>query len=153
MENTLNGYAGFMSIPSKNSIEGAVTPGQDAGLLLIPRGVAGDLSKSGWSKIKVKTYLWEKARIADSPALRWELEARVAKGVMLAEAVQYPYPLAMTPDDTRVVVAGGEQSGHSYWMQHGSSGAVPQSKEIKLPVNWQELLDKAEEELGPNLDQ
>ncbi|MFH1486026.1 MAG: hypothetical protein ABIH46_08150, partial [Chloroflexota bacterium] len=139
--------------PSINSLEGAYAPGQDAGLLVIPRGVAGDLSRTGWPKARVKAYLWDKARIPDSPALRWELDAfRVADGVMPAEAVRYPYPLAMTPDDVRIVVAGGEQSGHSYWMQHGSSGAVPQTRAVRLPANWEELLRKAEDELGPNPD-
>ncbi|MFH1484874.1 MAG: hypothetical protein ABIH46_02290, partial [Chloroflexota bacterium] len=61
MMNTLDGYAGFMSIPSINSLEGAYAPGQDAGLLVIPRGVAGDLSRTGWPKARVKAYLWDKA--------------------------------------------------------------------------------------------
>ncbi|MBI2910150.1 MAG: hypothetical protein HYX92_21115 [Chloroflexi bacterium] len=149
MMNALEGYAGHMSNPSKNYIEGAYTPGQDAGLLLVPRGIARELSRSGWSKTRVKTYLWEKARIADSPALRWQLELDVANGVMPADAVQYPYPLTMTPEDIRIAVAGGEHSGHSYWMQHGSSGVVPQTREIRLPAKWEELLKKAEKELGP----
>ncbi|MBI2908203.1 MAG: hypothetical protein HYX92_11195 [Chloroflexi bacterium] len=152
MTNILDGYAGYMSIPSINSLEGAYTPGQDAGLLLIPRCVAYDLSRAGWPKTRVKAHLFEKARIPDSPALRWDLEWRVAKGVMPPEAVRYPYPLAMTSEDIRIVVAGGEQSGHSYWMQHGSSSAVPQTREVKLPANWEELLKKADEDLGPNPD-
>lgn len=151
MINILNCYAGFMSVPSINSLEGNYTPGQDGGLLVIPHGIASDLSSCGWSKARVKSYLWEKARI-DTPALRWELESRATKGVMPKEAVQFPYPLGISPADIRVVVAGGEQSGHSYWMQHGSSGAVPKTKKVKLPANWEGLLAKAEQDLGPHLE-
>lgn len=49
-----------------------------------------------------------------------------------------------------IVVAGGDQSGHGYWMQAGYSGDFkPASKEIKLPANWDDLLKQAEEDLGP----
>jgi hypothetical protein len=98
----------------------------------------------------VQTYLWEKARIPDSPALRWELQDRVATNQMPQKAVQYPYPIAASPKEIFIAVAGGEQSGHSYWLQHGSSGAIPQTKEIKLPPNWDELLKEAENDLGPS---
>ncbi|HEX9077235.1 MAG TPA: hypothetical protein VF932_15720 [Anaerolineae bacterium] len=62
-----------------------------------------------------------------------------------------PLPLANTPDDIWIVVAGGAQSGHSYWMQHGTSWSVPQTKEIKLPAKakWDALLAQAEKDLGP----
>jgi hypothetical protein len=38
-----------------------------------------------------------------------------------------------------IVVAGGEQSGHGYWMQIGTS-FKPSCKEIKLPPNWDDLV-------------
>jgi hypothetical protein len=49
-----------------------------------------------------------------------------------------------------VIVAGGEQSQHGYWMQMGVSG-LPTTAEIKLPAQekWQELMQHAEKDLGP----
>ena len=61
---------------------------------------------------------------------------------------QYPMPIAMSPKNVMIVVAGGEQSGHAYFMQVGLSGDVV-SKEIKLPAKWNQLLTQAEDELGP----
>jgi hypothetical protein len=48
-----------------------------------------------------------------------------------------------------IVVAGGEQSGHAYWMRYGPGPITPTSAEINLPANWSELLKRAEEDLGP----
>ena len=58
-------------------------------------------------------------------------------------------PVTPAPENIMIVVAGGEQSGHSYWLQvHGGTGG-PAAREIALPQAWQALLQKAEEDLGP----
>ena len=150
VSNILEVTAGYMRIPSKNALNGAYAPGSSGGgLVFIPTGVAWEMSKVGWSKEKVRTWLWENARIPDSPQLRWELENRVRLGEMPAEAVEYPYPLTASPEEIWIVVAGGEQSGHNYYMMNGTSGTIPQTKEIELPANWDALLAQAEEDLGP----
>jgi hypothetical protein len=46
-------------------------------------------------------------------------------------------------------LAGGDQSGHGYWMQVGHSNYINVSKEIKLLKNWRALLKQAETDLGP----
>jgi hypothetical protein len=58
-------------------------------------------------------------------------------------------PISASPKGIKIVVAGGLQSGHLMWLQVGCAAQRPPSAEIKLPVNWQELLNKAEEDLGP----
>ncbi len=58
-------------------------------------------------------------------------------------------PISMSPKGIRIVVAGGLQSGHMMWMQVGCCPDTLTSAEIKLPANWDELLEKAEEDLGP----
>ena len=49
-----------------------------------------------------------------------------------------------------LVVAGGEQSGHAYWMQVGPPYTVL-SKEISMPAlpKWEKLMEQAEKDLGP----
>ena len=57
--------------------------------------------------------------------------------------------MAADPKNIMIVVAGGEQSGHGYWMRYGFGPITPTSAEIQLPANWGELLKKAEEDLDP----
>jgi hypothetical protein len=147
--NTLEGYAGYMRIPSQNSLFSMSFPDGIGGLLLIPRGVVQEMSKLGWSKEKVRDYLWEKSKIPDSPQLRWEIENRVKTGETPKEWVAYPFPLCRKPEGIVIVVAGGEQSGHSYWMQAGHGGYRAKTQGIQLPAAWEDLLRKAEEDLGP----
>jgi hypothetical protein len=58
-------------------------------------------------------------------------------------------PVAYAPRNILMVVAGGEQSGHSYWLQvHGGTHG-PAARGVSLPENWKALLDTAEADLGP----
>ena len=150
--NTLEGYAGYMRIPSQNSLFSMSFPDGIGGLLLIPRGVAQEMSKLGWSKEKVRNYLWERSKIPDSPQLRWEIENRVDRGETPEEWVQYPFPICRKPEGIVIAVAGGEQSGHSYWMQSGHGGYTAKTMAVQLPAAWEDLLRKAEEDLGPMPD-
>ena len=147
--NTLEGYAGYMRIPSKNSLYAMSLEDGTGGLLLVPRGVVKELSQLGWSKEKVQQYLWEKSKIPDTPQLRWEIQNRVKTGETPKELEQYPFPITRKPSGIYIVVAGGEQSGHSYWMQAGHGGYVAKTTGVKLPAAWEDLLKKAEDDLGP----
>ena len=60
-----------------------------------------------------------------------------------------PWPISIKPEQLMIVVAGGKQSGHGYWMRMGCCPTQPISMEIELPSNWDSLLEKAEEDLGP----
>lgn len=153
MFNYLEGYKGFMTIPSSNSVHAEYYngefPGKDPGLLLIPTGVAWLFSDAGWSKEDVKVWIWENVRMPDSLQVRNFVEGLFEDGYIDNVEDFIPLPLVVDPDDVWIVVAGGEQSGHNYFMQHGTSWAIPQSKQIQLPANWDDLLEQAEEDLGP----
>ena len=60
-----------------------------------------------------------------------------------------PMPVSKTPKNLTIVVAGGEQSGHAYFMPN--QGDTPMSREIKLPreVKWNDLLKQAQIDLYP----
>ena len=58
-------------------------------------------------------------------------------------------PILTNPKGIKIVVAGGLQSGHMMWLQVGCCPEQITSAEIKLPANWDELLKKAEDDLGP----
>jgi hypothetical protein len=103
------------------------------------RGTAQGLSKLGWSKDAVKTFLWERSKVPTAEMNQ----------VVRPYAAQDPMPISASPKGIKIVVAGGLQSGHLMWLQVGCAAQRPPSAGIKLPVNWQELLNKAEEDLGP----
>lgn len=138
-----------MNVINSNYFHGPNYFGGAPGLLLIPKGVVKDLSRFGWSKDKVKAFLWEKSSIPQSHVLEAVLKSSVEHQALPPDAIRYPMPITANPENIIVAVAGGEQSGHNYWMQVGVAGPQPTSAEIKLPANWDELIKKAEADLGP----
>jgi hypothetical protein len=144
--------AGMMSVTNSNYFSRLdryekSTPG----IVLVARGTARGLSNFGWSKEKIKNYLWENSKVDWSrmekaysaynmPKLLKELKPYVTNGK--------PVPITSKPENIMLVVAGGEQSGHGYYMQLGTSYG-PACKQIELPAGWDELLKEAEKDLGP----
>jgi hypothetical protein len=63
--------------------------------------------------------------------------------------MQDPMPVSVSPDGIKIVVAGGDQSGHMMWLQVGCCPQQLSSVEIRLPNNWEELLQRAEADMGP----
>ena len=146
---SLDNFAGYMRVPYGAYFGPVYNPYGTPGVLLVGPTAAQGFSKLGWSKDKVKTYLWENTKFDDSKWLREKLDSWVRKGLPVKDYVQYPMPIAVGPRNIMIVVAGGEQSGHSYWLQVHGGSLGPATKEIKLPANWKELLNKADEDLGP----
>jgi len=140
---TLNRAAGVMGIPSQNYWLEPYNPEGAAGILLMASGTVQGLSRLGWSKEEVKSYLWENSKVPLSkigPNIHPRARMKVT---------QDPIPISMSPKGIKIVVAGGLQSGHMMWLQVGCCPEQVTSAEIKLPANWEELLRKAEEDLGP----
>ncbi|MFC1908401.1 hypothetical protein ACFLXD_00775 [Chloroflexota bacterium] len=117
------------------------------GILLISRPVVSQLASLGWTKEKVKEFLWENSKIPLSEIkrtgyIRWiEFEN-------LTETLQDLWPITSKPENLMIVVAGGRHPTHAYWMQSMMAPKVV-SVEIKLPSNWDELIKESEEDLGP----
>ena len=125
-------------------------PNSMPGIVLMPRGIARGLSALGWSKEKVKTLLWERSKVPWSVIKADSLTYESAKSFLKSYVKEGEgWPLAAEPKNIMIVVAGGEQSGHGYWMRMGVGPTSPTSAEIKLPTNWGELLKKAEQDFGP----
>jgi hypothetical protein len=117
------------------------TYGNDlAGLVLIPRTFAQALEGVGYSKLAVKTFLWENSKMSCELLTKIGHKGECTNGG--------PTPVVEKPEQMMVVIAGGAQSGHAYWMNPGMGTKVV-SKEIQLPKAWDELLKQAEIDLGP----
>ena len=137
---SLNQVAAEIGIPNGSYwVSWRNDPEAAAGILLMARGTAQGLSKLGWSKDAVKTFLWEHSKVLTSEMNQ----------VVRAYATQDPMPISASPKGIKIVVAGGLQSGHLMWLQVGCSAQKPPGAEIRLPANWDELLKQAEEDLGP----
>jgi hypothetical protein len=125
-----------------------------AGVLLLPRtraqGVADTL---GWSKEKLKNFLWENSKIPyswiESSFPEWRLKRDIEAAKPFSPLIKgQPWPITGSPENILVVVAGGLQGGHAYYLM-GCFIEPPMTKEIKLPKNWGALLKQAEKDLGP----
>ena len=150
---SLDNIAGYMSVPYGAYFAATFNPQGTPGILLVGHAAAQGFSNLGWSKEKVKTYLWENARIPESEWLRDILELRGSRaGLPVKDYVQYPMPIAVGPKNIMIVVAGGKLGTHPYWLQVHGGTFGPATKQVNLPTNWTQLLKKAEEDLGPHPD-
>lgn len=120
------------------------------GILIMPRGIAQGIIDAGYTKETIKQFLWDNSKFpwsvvtSDSDVFRRSVDT-LLKYVPEGE----PWPISIKPEQLMIVVAGGKQSGHGYWLRMGCCPTQPISVEIELPSNWDELLAKAEEDLGP----
>jgi hypothetical protein len=132
------------------------SPAAQAGVFLLPSGIADMCADIGWSKRDTQNFLWENAKTP------WSLiegyikrpdtyEALIKRGLDLGWVAGEPWPIAVTPDRLPIVVAGGVQGGHCHWLGRAQGPLGMVSYEIKLPAKdkWDALLGQAEEDLGP----
>jgi hypothetical protein len=144
---TLNRFARIMA-GNYGNIFGDFNDKSAPGIVLMPRGIVQGLASLGWSKERVKAYLWENSKVPyeviKSDSVVFATGQEILKSyVKEGEA----WPLASEPKNIMIVVAGGEQSGHGYWLRYGPGPKTPISAEIQLPKNWATLLKEAEEDL------
>jgi len=145
----LNRIAGIIAAPNMNLLSANTnhkTPDYSPGLLLLPRTWAEQLTRLGWDKHKLKVWLRENT----TQSWKWLQKCGMsehAAGSTGASPTRPAY-VAETPEQMRIVVAGGAQSAHAYWMQVGKNTQMS-SAQIQLPANWKELIQDAERDLGP----
>ncbi len=137
--------AAYMGSPNPNMLVGYDngTPG----ILLISRAVARQLASLGWTKEKIRKFLWENSSIPLSEVKRTGLTVWIQHA---GQTLKDPWPITNKPDNIILLVAGGAHTTHAYWMQAGSARR-PSSREIRLPAKpkWDDLLKQAESDLEP----
>jgi hypothetical protein len=123
-------------------------PNMATGVVMLGRTWAQELSSQGFSKDKLKAALWEQSKIPWEELVKMGNSQRAKKTVGIKE--KESAPLSTKPEQLMVVIAGGDQSGHAFWMAPGgTSGYTTVDAGIKLPKNWNQLLKQAEADLGP----
>ncbi len=118
--------------------------------ILLSPSVAEAIAKGGYSKEKVRQYLYEKAKF---PARCFE-QLR-PDFISLCEAVkqgklpkQYCestepdrlVPITWSPDDFMITVSGDPDRDNCFLCAQNGFIGYPVSKKIELPTNWKELL-------------
>ncbi|MFC1933950.1 hypothetical protein ACFLXX_02200 [Chloroflexota bacterium] len=144
---TLNLATAYMRDPCTNYFLHPYNPKGAAGILLMAGGTAQGLSRLGWDKEKVKAYLWENSKVPASELARLTAPGS-SRSIEFRKMIKDPMPISMSPKGIKIVVAGGMQSGHMMWLQVGASPDQLVSTRVQLPRNWEELLKRANEDLG-----
>ncbi len=143
---SLHRIAGFLRTPNVHYLGGYETG--TPGALLLTGVVARQLAALGWSKATIRRFLWEHSQIPleevrRTGLMRWiELEANAS----IAQSLQDPMPISRRPEQLLLAVAGGGHPTHAYWMPAMAAAVV--SRPVALPQRWEQLLRKADVELG-----
>lgn len=143
--------AAYLRSPSAHYVWGHAkgTPGA----LLMPRVVAGQLASLGWTKEKIKQFLWDNSKIPHEEVVRTGLLQWIETGVdpaTVASSNDPMWPICRDPSQIVLAVAGGAHPTHNFWMQ----GATPKvaTAAIDVPKDWYGLLAQADDDLGPSGD-
>jgi len=125
--------------------------------LILSPVIAETISKCGYSKKDVKRYLYEHARW---PAWKFEQYIRhvVPGGRTLFDLVREGnapeqfgessdpnrlVPIVCSPDDFLITVSGDPLRSNAYIFAHNGILGYPTSKKMRLPANWNKLLEEA----------
>jgi len=123
------------------------------GFVLLPPLGAQGLAEFGWSQDKVKSFLWEASKMPWSEVVESRSPLEIEKSISVCEGLKEnePWPITSRPENITLVVAGGYQGGHFYWMQNAWPAQELVSAEIQLPAKakWDAVLKEAETDLGP----
>jgi hypothetical protein len=145
---TLNRLARIMA-GNYGNIFGDFNNNSVPGIVLMPRGIAQGFAALGWSKDSIKAYLWENSKIPYEVIKSDSVVFATGQEILRSYAREgAAWPLASEPKNIMIVIAGGEQAGHCYWLRYGPGPKNPVSAEIQLPTNWAKLMKNAEGDLG-----
>lgn len=113
-------------------------PKSRSGIVILCSVRAEMLDSFGFTKDKIEAFLLDNSKISweDLVKAGQTNEVGGVKGTSLS--IGKPF----------IIVGGGAQSGHTHWMQAGKKN-IPETKEIQLPKNWDQLIKAAEQDLGP----
>ena len=128
---------------SPYSVDNADLP---SGLIFVAPAFAQAIAeRNGLTKTQMKEWLWEHSKHSWEDLIAWGFEKD--KTNKLFQELD-PVPFTPAPYQIDIVVAGGDQGGHGYYLSVCPMGSKTDAK-IELPKNWDDLLLDAEIDLGP----
>jgi hypothetical protein len=138
--------AAYMEAPNINGLRGYDEGAP--GILLLSSIAARQLANLGWSKEKIKGFLWENSKIPLARLRRTGMINYIEERGIAPQSLPDPWPITRKAGNLMIVVAGGRHPTQAYWMQ-GAQGPKTVSVRIQLPAHWEQLLQEANGELGP----
>jgi hypothetical protein len=139
-EGSLLGLVPYLQCRETGTVPKREDKNRSTGFVMFPDTFANLLHDAGWSKQKVKQFLYEQSLTTTGA------HPLYAKGI----CEDWNNPYAYNADQVCLAICGGAQAQHAYVMNPISKLASRVSKPIKLPKNWDALLAQAEKDLGPN---
>jgi len=119
------------------------------GALLMSQVVANQLARLGWTKEKIKRFLWETSAISNADVRETGMKQWIGAAPdpeTIASVNMDPWPVTRTAEQIILCVAGGHHPTHNFWMQ--GNAPVIGGGEITLPANWETLIADADIDLG-----
>ena len=119
------------------------------GALMMSRIVAKQLAGLGWTKEKIRNYVWERSAIpkasVDRTGLKQWIEADTHPDTKASIQLD-PWPISRKPENLILLVAGGQHPTHNFWFQGNSRRVIGQK--VDTPKAWNDLLQQADRDLG-----
>jgi hypothetical protein len=151
VEQGLHRIAGFLGTPHLHYVNGYSdgTPGA----ILLTRVVADYLASTGWTKPRVRQFLWEQSKIPAhvlrrNGGLAWI--KRSGDAMARDSVASDPWPIASKPENLILVVAGGAHPTHAFWLQGMARNVV--GRVITTPIAFGQLLRESDRDLGCGAD-
>jgi hypothetical protein len=140
--------AQYMNAPNMTVLDGYDEGAP--GILLLASPIAKQYADLGWTKEKIRQYLWENTKIPVTEIKKTGFIGLIERDLpnVFKAGLQDPWPITSKPENIVVLVAGGRHPTHAYWMQ-AMGGAKLVNVKIDLPAKWNELIKEAERDLGP----
>ena len=142
----LHQIVAFIGVAYKNQIQGPYEEGAP-GILVLSSVIAHQLADEGWTKQKIKKFLWENTKVPMSELEKAGMTKHI-KVLGYEKTLQDPWPITSKPGNFIIVVAGGHHPTHTFWMEVCGGPQKVASAKIQLPANWGALMKQAEEDLG-----
>jgi hypothetical protein len=120
---------------------------------LLSPSVAEVIAKGGYSKAKMKQFLFEHAKFSvDRYKALWPVLGSMSKAVEEGKLPRLYYestypnrlvPIVLSPDDFMITVSGDPGRDNCFICAQNAHIGHPVTKKIQLPADWRELLKKA----------
>jgi hypothetical protein len=130
--------------------DGALRP-----LIVLSPIIAETIAKAGWSKLDVKCFIYEHARVPAWEFERqlrdwnirgvWDLKddvthGRIPRVFYESDDPNRRVPIVWDPEDFMIVVSGDPLRNNAYVFAHNGFLGYPVAKKIQLPQDWKRLL-------------
>jgi hypothetical protein len=149
-EDALHGLyrmADYLSSPNLGALIGYSegTPG----ILMLSPVVANAMATMGWTKEKIRDFLWEHSRTPGEQLRRGgaDIWIEADRDPAVRESIKLdPWPHSARPENLVLLVAGGGHPTNSYWLEGYSPHVI--GREISVPADFGRLLEQADRDIG-----